>query len=216
LWTGVARALSPDVHLGLRDFRVAAVPASAPAGRDPHTSPERKRRDSGPLGETGIDDLTAGPAARSKSMDDGIRSGAVSPDWRRGLLWAFQARRRRPGVPPAWQLGTELLPQPQPRRRSENKGHRDPRKHQTRMRQIEPSKDTDRGTPSTAQPRPRGITSPNGILKGRITPGRAFSRGRSGCDAITPRCPPRRLARSPGPPTTRGVSPPGHHRPAPL
>ena len=25
-------------------------------------------------------------------MDDRIRSDAVSPDWRRGLLWAFQAR----------------------------------------------------------------------------------------------------------------------------
>ena len=25
-------------------------------------------------------------------MDDRIRSDAVSPDWRRGLLWASQAR----------------------------------------------------------------------------------------------------------------------------
>ena len=33
---------------------VAAVPASAPASRDPHTSPKRKRRDTGPLGETGL------------------------------------------------------------------------------------------------------------------------------------------------------------------
>ena len=52
----------------------------------PNKSPERKRRDSGPLGETGIDDRPAGPVARPKSMDDGIGCDAVSPDWRRGLL----------------------------------------------------------------------------------------------------------------------------------
>ena len=59
-------AVSPDWRRGLLwafQARIA-VPASAPAGRDPHKSPERKRRDSGPLGETGIDDLPAGPAAR--------------------------------------------------------------------------------------------------------------------------------------------------------
>ena len=77
LWPSQARIAVPASAPAERDphksperkrrgcFRaVAAVPASAPAGRDHHKSPERKRRDSGPLGETGIDDLTAGPAAR--------------------------------------------------------------------------------------------------------------------------------------------------------
>ena len=45
-------AESPDWRRGLL---WAAIPASASAWRDRHTSPERKRRDSGPLGETGND-----------------------------------------------------------------------------------------------------------------------------------------------------------------
>ena len=56
-------AVSPDWRRGLLwAFQAqAAVPASAPAWRDPNKSPERKRRDSGPLGETGIDDRPGWP-----------------------------------------------------------------------------------------------------------------------------------------------------------
>ncbi len=55
---------------------VAAVPASAPAWRDRHPSPERQRRDSGPLGETGNECRIIGSRFKTGSA---WRTGSASP-----------------------------------------------------------------------------------------------------------------------------------------
>ena len=69
-------------------MNVTAVPASAPAGRDPHKSPERKRRGF-------FRAVTAVPASASAGRDPQYKPGAQAT----GI---FSRRHRRPGVGSGW------------------------------------------------------------------------------------------------------------------